>query len=224
MKKLLLAVWLICLLLVTALPGMALADGKGKPVDFTVTIQIYEIESGTVTPIPPSASDVENIRWLVRDRPIYGIVSGDTYGTVAIVYDANVDLTQQGNIHGQFVIDAVIPGDGNDIISGIINGKSTPGELSPPSPLTPDFLSQFPPYLQAYLLSLEGFDLFCVLPVQGNGNFAIQGGTGSYAGVQGTGKFAGVMANTVIGITPDWTSHVVAVAPSSLLLTGRWHQ
>jgi hypothetical protein len=224
MKKLLVAFLLICLLLVTALPGMALADGKGKPADFMVTIQISEIGSGTVIPVPPSAGAGENIRWLVRDRPIYGTVSGDTHGTVIIVYDANVDLTQQGNIHGQFVIDAVVPGDGNDTISGIINGKSTPGELSPPSPLTEDFLSQFPPYIQAYLQSLEGFILFCVMPVQSNGNFTLQRGTGSYAGVQGTGKFNGIMANTIIGITPDGASHVVAVAPSSLLLTGKWHQ
>jgi len=210
---------LLCMVLLMNLPAIAFAKGKGKPADFEAQMTVLGIGEGDVTPVPPKANPEDIIRWIVRDRPVYGQISGDINGGFTIIYSGNVDTSQEGNIHGSIDIACM---DGS--IYGKLRGKSSPG-VPMPQALTPEFLGQLLPEIAGYLLYLQsqGFT-FLVLPIDFTGGFTFQGGTGAYEGVQGTGKFGGTMVNAIVAVSPVGESHVAGFAPSVIDLTGKWHQ
>lgn len=222
-KRTILLSLLLCLALLVASASMAFANSKGKPTDFTATMTVLGISPDPPTSIPPPAEPGENLRWLVRDRVVLGMVSGDIAGGFSVVYDANVDLNQAGTLHGTLDFDCGPLG----TIHGLLRGRTLPGE---PVLLPGDFLAN-PPYSLLpeevkgtimYLQSL-GYN-FALLPIGLDGSVTLQGGTGSYEGIQGTAKCEGVVVNAIIAIgPPPFGGHIVAIAPSNMTLTGKWH-
>ena len=205
------------------LPAVAFAKGKGKPTDFEAQMTVLYIGEGDVTSVPPPVDEEVNpedvIRWIVRDRPVYGQISGDITGMFTIIYSGNVDTSQKGNVHGSIDITCL---DGT--IYGKLRGKSSPG-VPQPLVLTPEFLAQLIPQIAAYLQILESFGYsFLLMPIDFTGGFTFQGGTGAYEGTQGTGKFGGKMVNVIVAVSPVGESHVAGFAPSVIDLKGKWHK
>ena len=216
-KRIVLLFVLISLVLLVAVTGTAFAGvSGGKPTDFAATMVALGVALGDVLPIPPPADVGENHRWLVRDRMVTGAVSGDITGWFTIVYDANVDVTQAGVVHGTLEFNCGPLG----TINGLIRARTLPGE-----PVLIPY-SELPPALQVYLESLyyAGY-AFALLPIGLDGSVTLQGGTGTYEGIKGVSTCNGVRANTILAIgPPPYGGHIVAMLPSSVLLSGRWHQ
>lgn len=88
----------VCLILVTlllsALPGTALAAVEEK--EFSATMTVDEIEEGTVWRADG--------RWLVRHRPVRGNISGNVTGEYELVYTGLVDDLQSGVVRGSVTI------------------------------------------------------------------------------------------------------------------------
>ncbi len=146
MKK---RIFLVSLALVLALfllaPAPALA---AKPVEFNASGSIETISAGDVLPAGNSG------RWVVHERELCGILSGDINDDFVLTYRANVDENQAGNLSGKLTI-------GQDACSMRLNGKSQPLELV--------WLETFNTYLP--MLAIEGHWTFNQ-GARGNGDFA----------------------------------------------------
>lgn len=84
----------LTLAVLTPVPALA-----AKPVPFNAVGTITSISDGTVKPAGDSG------RWVVVEREIGGILSGDIGGTFTFNYKANVELaTQAGNLQGTLLV------------------------------------------------------------------------------------------------------------------------
>lgn len=219
MRHRILTILALSILLLSVVPVNPAANAKAT--DFNATLAITGIGEGQIIPVPPGGAKngLDIIRWLVRDRPLWGIMSGDINGSITIIGSGNLDTNQAGNIHGDFTIDTGVQGDGKDLVTGKMHIKLVPG--SPEFIALASVLSFFPPEYQGYLLGLEAAGyLFAALPVNSTGTMVMQKGTDSLAGFHAQGKMEGPMVKALLGISPLGESHVVGMLPSEIAITG----
>ena len=101
-------------LMVALLPSAVFA---AKPVPFSAGGGVTGISDGTVFPAGKSG------RWVVVERDITGVLSGDIEGSFDLTYKANVEMaTQAGNLHGTMTVDDYVLN---------VNGSIQPFELVP---------------------------------------------------------------------------------------------
>ena len=136
----------ICLILVlvtiTLMPVPALAMES-----FSSAGTIDYISPGTVFPAGASG------RWIVAERELTGVLSGDFNGPYTMTYKANVESldTQAGNFHGTLIVNSY---------TLKVNGRSEPIE----------FVDWYAPGVPIYKLTIGGH-WTCVEGTQGRGDF-----------------------------------------------------
>lgn len=184
-RKILLLGLVLTLILTVVMPTTALA---AKPVAFTANGTITAVTSGDVFPAGNSG------RWVVDERQMFGVITGDIAGDFVLTYAANVDLeTQAGSFHGTLEIDSLL---------FKVRGKSQligpgfPGPIveTPYGPTTTE------------IRTLE-----------------TAGGWTLTKGAKGTGDYYG-LATVLIAVGGPLDGHILYVVPgaSGFTMTGQW--
>lgn len=201
-KRFILLSIVLCLVLLVATPGVALAKGKAPALpkaltEFTAEMTVTEIDDtiigGNVFPILDQYGNL--VGWQVVGRQVRGEVSGDLEGTFVVTYNATLALNQQGLIEGTLEIDTK-PGSKRGIIFGTLSGMTA--------------------------VVGEGFDPVKMLPYFDMMFVADQlefvGGTGIYRRIEGEGGFAAGYTNPIrVYLDPLNPQHVIDVEGSMTL-------
>ncbi|MBI2934028.1 MAG: hypothetical protein HYY29_00495 [Chloroflexi bacterium] len=220
--------WLVVLLLsIVLVTSAAPPAASARAEDLNATLQIVYIDpQASVRPIPAGvATDGPGvIRWLVRDRKLVGTLAGGINGTIVFVSSGNLDVNQDGRMHGTFSIFNATGYLGGSSTVNLAAGAPSPFDINPLLAQLP-YLDPASPYAQwlGWLASLvsQGYTFYS-LPINGKGRLVMEYGTGSFAGVNGTATFGGVMANALLGVSPSGESHVVGMLPSAPIpVTGK---
>lgn len=102
---------LVTLLVLTILPAAAVGardnDGPKDNPHFgdkvTATLKVTKLGEGTVTPI---GDDLTTCKWLVKDRPAEGTVTGFFTGTWKFTYSGILNHDQSGIIAGHMTVNS----------------------------------------------------------------------------------------------------------------------
>lgn len=192
MKKRLLCVTLVAsLVLSVVMPTTALA-AKGKAFDdFEASGTVIGIDPGTVKPAGQSG------RWIVSERSVIGVLSGDANGMFTMTYKANVDSDQAGTFNGELEVGSLV---------FKVRGKS---ELGDPTGFgTVVIPNPFPP---PDMIEVN----VAFFPLTTSGGWTLM------EGAQGNGDYNATIS-VAIAVDGPFAGHIVGIVDSSVSLTGRW--